>query len=335
MKTRIFSIVKTKIENMTARFPDIGSPRARLMLTGIAFCTIVVIGVFSYGYWYATQPVFCGSCHEIKAEHTSWQKSIHAEVDCGECHGSGFLGLEKVKLGLVDTVKHLSGSYKLPVNKGSELSKYIPSSVCLKCHEPGRVVSPRNTIVMKHKIHIDFGIGCAVCHNRVGHENMTGYQSQIGMEGCFRCHGLAKGSFARGKCSLCHPKTFNLVPPQHRTASWLIPDHGKTAKNDRAKCLNCHQEKFCSNCHGLQVPHTDKFVKKDHYVTGRIKPQTCRKCHRQQNFCSSCHHKEYKGTTDNWLQYHQEVVHENGPSYCFDCHGPTFCAKCHVTAKTN
>jgi hypothetical protein len=335
MKDLILSKTKDRIQNVKEKLPDFTDKRVRFKLAAAVLVMAVLLTAFSCGYWYVTQPSFCGSCHETKAEYVSWTQSIHAEVDCGECHGSGFLGFEKVKMGAIDITKHLLGSYKLPINKDSELSKYIPSSACLKCHAPGRVVSPRNTIVMKHKIHIDDGIGCAVCHNRVGHDNMGGYESQISMKGCFRCHGLAKTSFASGSCSLCHPKTFNLIPPQHRTATWLIPDHGKSAKTDRSKCLTCHQEKFCTNCHGIDIPHNKKFVKTDHNVAGRIKPQTCRKCHRQQDFCSACHHKDYKNPQGGWLLYHQNVVHDNGVSYCFNCHGPTFCAKCHVTGKIN
>jgi len=100
------------------------------------------------------------------------------------------------------------------------------------------------------------------------------------------------------------------------------------------ECSTCHAEKFCSDCHGLEMPHPADFTK-EHGQLGKEKPQTCSRCHgNADRFCDDCHHGselEYESRdTRPWLQAHPTAVKELGAETCFDCHDPTYCAYCHV-----
>lgn len=310
-----------------------------LTLGGVIVLVLVIVGI--YGFYETSQPRFCLGCHEMGPEVESWKSSIHAEVPCNGCHYPGLAGPIKQKIRLIgETYSHFTKKYEGPLNVDSELSKRIDNAGCLRCHTPKRIVTPGKALDKKalekiHKIHVsNKGVNCTTCHNRAGHNKLAGYESFISMNGCFRCHGLAKTAIAPGRCTACHPKKgFDLRPNSHKTGTWLIPDHPKEAKKDITPCMMCHQKTFCRGCHGVEVPHPDKFRKDEHGNLGKRNPQVCRRCHRQYDFCTSCHHKGYTGPPGGWVFVHFRVVAEVGPAYCFSCHGPTFCAWCHVRGE--
>ena len=76
------------------------------------------------------------------------------------------------------------------------------------------------------------------------------------MESCFNCHGIQhgpQGELARGACSACHTKSFNLRPKSH-TAEWKAKPHADSAKASGVNgCLMCHASaKDCDACHTKQ-----------------------------------------------------------------------------------
>lgn len=312
------------------------NPRVLLIIGGTA--VLVIVGVLGFVSSYTSRPDFCTKCHEMQPAYDAWKVSVHAEVDCANCHYPGFFGFFKQKATLTsDVFKHITKSYTVPINADSALSKKVSGDGCLDCHTPKRIITPRRTLVMNHNVHIEKGINCATCHNRAGHPTSKGYQTFISMQGCFRCHGLSKTAIAPGRCNACHPKNFNLIPARgslsHETGTWLHPDHGKNAEKDTTPCMMCHQKTFCRGCHGVEVPHPEKFKKEEHGAIGSKNPEICQKCHRQQDFCNACHHKGYNGPPGGWIPTHKLVVSKVGPAYCFTCHGPTFCAWCHVRGE--
>ncbi len=322
------------------RLPDIQNkgPRTLLIVGGVV--ALVIIAALGFVSSYTSQPGFCAKCHEMQPAYNAWKVSVHADVGCADCHYQGFFGFFKQKAALAsDVFKHITKSYAVPINKSSSLSKEIHSDTCLTCHTPKRVVTPRRTLVMNHNIHIKKGINCTTCHNRVGHPTEKGYQTFISMEGCFRCHGLSKTAIAPGRCSACHPKSFGLIPVSgalsHEAGTWLHGNHGKNAEKDITPCRMCHQKTFCSGCHGVEVPHSEKFIKKEHGGIGSKHPEICQKCHQQQDFCNACHHKayNYNGPPGGWVPTHRFAVAKVGPASCFNCHSPTFCAYCHVRGE--
>jgi hypothetical protein len=100
-------------------------------------------------------------------------------------------------------------------------------------------------------------------------------------------------------------------------------------------CATCHSQQFCTDCHGLPMPHPTGF-QEDHGVAGREAPEVCANCHAKggagtsgTEFCNSCHHPD-GDPTQPWISQHYEVVARVGANECFDCHNPTYCAECHV-----
>ncbi len=101
-------------------------------------------------------------------------------------------------------------------------------------------------------------------------------------------------------------------------------------------CSTCHAEKFCSDCHGLPMPHPADF-QEGHGDLGRNEPAVCATCHAKGDatgtqFCNACHHPDGDPTLP-WIPQHFNAVKETGAQACFDCHAPTFCAECHVSTS--
>ncbi|MDI6717115.1 MAG: NapC/NirT family cytochrome c, partial [Actinomycetota bacterium] len=317
------------------KLPRIKIPPKLVVPLIVGLVVLPALVAAGYASWYTSQPKFCEKCHEMQPAIDSWKKvSLHAEVSCGACHYVGWFSFVKQKIALAsDTYKHFTGRFDQPINADSSLSRAVDNDGCLKCHTPKRVITPRRTLIMDHNVHLKKGINCTTCHNRAGHPGLAEYKTFISMEGCFRCHGLSKTAIAPGRCNACHPKDFDLVPQSHKTPTWQRPDHGKTAKKNISYCTMCHQTTFCRGCHGVEVPHPDKFIKKEHGDIGSKNPQICQKCHDQRDACNACHHKGYNPSLGGWVPTHKYIVANVGPAYCFSCHGPTFCAYCHVRGQ--
>ncbi len=101
-------------------------------------------------------------------------------------------------------------------------------------------------------------------------------------------------------------------------------------------CSTCHAEKFCSDCHGLPMPHPSDF-QAGHGDLGRSSPKVCATCHAQggkaddTRFCNACHHPDGDPALP-WIPQHVDAVRTSGAQACFKCHKPTYCAGCHVAA---
>ncbi|HCG98334.1 MAG TPA: hypothetical protein DE036_00545 [Actinobacteria bacterium] len=329
-----FRDIKSRIRIPRLNLPESQQTRKRLLLGIAGVAGMLFLVAFGYGFWYTSQPGFCVDCHEMKPAIRAWRTSLHSEVPCNTCHAYGVISSLKQKTTLVgEAYRHFTKSYDPQLNRDSELSKKIDNDGCLQCHTPKRIITPRKSLLMNHNIHLEKGVNCTTCHNRAGHPSSSGYKDFISMDGCFRCHGLSKTALAPGRCDACHPtdkKVFDLVPLSHKIGTWKTPDHGKIAKQDTSTCFMCHKKTFCRGCHGVEVPHPEKFVKAEHGSLGNKNPQVCRNCHREKDFCNACHHKGYNERSGGWVPTHKNIVAVAGPAVCFICHGPTYCAWCHV-----
>jgi hypothetical protein len=196
------------------------------------------------------------------------------------------------------------------------------------------------------------------------------HENWMGMDACFRCHSLEAGAKAPGACSACHPANFNLVPPSHAEAGWYqefgesgghAAAYSEEASNVAAAavwveglkkvkhsatvdmgyeqsvntCYTCHAKQFCTDCHGVEMPHPADFST-NHGAAGSENPESCARCHARseleatgKNFCNACHHPQ--GDADrSWIDQHYVAVRDQGASACFECHNPRYCSACHV-----
>lgn len=197
------------------------------------------------------------------------------------------------------------------------------------------------------------------------------------MQACFRCHTqeAVKGA-PRGRCLSCHTADFALVPQDHKVAGFSAKGHGQmaSAEETRAKwltaaesavtreatsgagtstvlwdvsqrkkieqvneCSTCHAKAFCTDCHGIAMPHPRGFAE-SHPNTNGANSQVCTKCHgAPSGFCFDCHHGARLGVKldpkKTWLQQHAAVAKKRGSKGCVrldGCHSPVYCAKCHA-----
>lgn len=165
--------------------------RLRMILFAGA-AVLMLVTILSFAIPMSSNREFCGSCHSNTPSLTSMLESSHARLTCYACHEpASFLVILKVKLlAPKDIVKEALGRVPDPINPGSHLATELPSENCLRCHNmKNRKFSPRNGILMDHEKHVERGINCTRCHNRVAHIGKEGYPLwQTMMEGCFRCH---------------------------------------------------------------------------------------------------------------------------------------------------
>ncbi len=323
----------------------------------VAF-TVVALGVSSTR-WFCAE-----SCHAAQDDTiTAYRRSTHSQVSCMACHMPvnadpfTFVIHKAEKLG--ELYLMVTKDYHLPLNAESHLaqSEDMPSEQCTQCHSENRKITPRKGIIINHEIHEKKKIQCTMCHNRVAHiedfelklrDPNTGEKNQkhddfMEMIACFRCHGLESEAKAPGACSACHPKDFELRPASHLRSGFYTKFGDSKGHTDLKKerpdyCRICHLEKrFCSDCHGLQMPHPKDFTG-GHGDLGKKKAAVCANCHgrgaKGTLFCDACHHKEADPTVP-WIRQHFEFVRRDGAKACLEsCHDPTFCAHCHVRGSS-
>jgi hypothetical protein len=90
-------------------------------------------------------------------------------------------------------------------------------------------------VYFNHSIHVAKGIGCASCHGRVDHMNLTWQESSLQMEWCVSCH--------RNPELHVRPRSevFNMdwaSEDQATLGPKLVADHGIESRDD---CTVCHR----------------------------------------------------------------------------------------------
>lgn len=202
-------------------------------------------------------------------------------------------------------------------------------------------------------------------------EGSKAHEDWMVMDACFRCHGLEPAAEAPGACEACHPVGFDLVPASHDADDWYEPfgasaGHAAAYTEEASRvaeaevwaagfgeiehlatwdmgyeqtvntCYTCHLKAFCTDCHGLEMPHPAGF-EREHGAIGLAEPDTCAACHARSEaeaaaagFCNACHHPQGDAARP-WLLQHNGVVGREGARQCFDCHDPAYCAACHVS----
>lgn len=236
--------------------------------------------------WFCSAP-----CHKVQADTiAAYRASAHAQISCVACHEPAntnpiVVALAKAK-SMAEIPPTVSNTYELPLNK---LSAYaldeheMGSKQCTQCHGKNRDITPSSGLIIKHEVHEKEGVTCTTCHNRVAHNDsaiqftLAGnglHEDFMEMDACFRCHDIEGKRRARGTCSLCHPKGFELVPETHG-AEWLPKAHSEAARESLREfgaaeveaeelihegvsekvavavehCSTCHKKAFCAECH--------------------------------------------------------------------------------------
>lgn len=312
------------------------STRARVVLGVVA--GIVVLMVLT-GF-VTSSPEFCGSCHETAPSYATWAESAHTGVKCVTCHetprewyGQPLRAVERTRLLARDTWRHLTGRLGEP-NDPSAIGRTspMPDEICLQCHAPDRKATSGFRILIDHVEHSERTGSCVACHDYTAHPDPVLGKPLSLMTKCYDCHGTAEQPEASDECATCHPADFDLRPPSHLEDPWMR-DHGYSATNTPGLCDMCHEQSYCTDCHGVEMPHPEWWLEGDpgHGPTveqdGR---DVCFQCHTAEpDSCAACHHQGYDPTLGPWLDQHYDEVRAVGTASCLECHEPLFCATCH------
>lgn len=281
-------------------------------------------------------PSVCGSCHEMKPEHVTWQASAHSQIACTNCHiEPGVIHLVQNKVQALNHVYgHLRKNYYLPV----QMKKTISNAVCENCHTEARKITPSGDIKIPHEKHLARGIACIKCHAGVAHgtiaerqvtidgnfarwtpvlgrQNMVPQYRVISMNICIDCH---KENKAPLNCETCHKKI--VKPSSHLSSPWMQEGlHGQEALKDVNQCNKCH-----SNTKSYTGVHeSDPVVD---YT-------------RSNTYCLDCHLKKPDSHNQNWAWQHGArarndqrgclICHQQGKAKKTDQATATTCESCH------
>jgi cytochrome c-type protein NapC len=287
-----------------------------LIWTGVAVLVLAAFVVVAFTatstYWFCAEV-----CHKVQDDSiAAYDRSSHSMVSCMSCHEPVnadpiTFTLKKAKA-LGELVLTVTNNYELPLNPESSLSlnkEEMGSVQCTQCHSDNRVVTPTKGIIIDHKVHEENEIQCTACHNRVAHNESGDWEPVLSnpnggaksvkhanymtMTACFRCHTLSdtspSGIKAPGKCSACHPASFELKPANHNDPAFFPKGHAELAveaANEQSAalaatterhesgealdvvsvesvnyCSTCHNTKeFCNGCHGVEMPHPASFA---------------------------------------------------------------------------
>jgi hypothetical protein len=206
---------------------------------------------------------------------------------------------------------------------------------CSDCHadlDKSFKAGEHPTLLFTHDMHFGIGVSdCAACHVANTHE--PDRINRPTMVTCYQCHTLEEDARAPGECSLCHPADMDPEPETHLAANWTSVLHPEAAKENPFDCATCHQQQFCNSCHGLQLPHPDDFEGTEHAELFFEDPELCDTCHPREPLvereeCDTCHHPQGPERS-TWIDWHPNVVKDQGAETCFQCHATDTCRTCH------
>jgi hypothetical protein len=110
------------------------------------------------------------------------------------------------------------------------------------------------------------------------------------------------------QCLDCHDSEESDFPFERFSHGLFFAErHAGSARGHKAVCAMCHQERYCSDCHGLRqglkpslknstdgrrrMPHRGDYLTR-HRIDGRIDPTACFRCHgspKKAKLCAPCH----------------------------------------------
>ncbi len=323
----------------------------------------------------------CTDCHTAShvmrpASHVrDWAKTPHAQFakkagvnrcmmchesvkDCDLCHEQQGLGIGPMQAVYLRN---------LPIDPPREAVMVDTRSTptmgqCVFCH-PDIDRTQNGRIIFAHEPHIKRDYKCAACHDVFPHvPDRTIIPT---MDSCYRCHSLKHaewGTVATEECLACHPKTFDLVPPDH-TQAFIIGGHKDPAKAATQTCMTCHASASCVPCHnaraklanGQQSPmvipadHRKPEWQPDHGRLYLAQTGSCSVCHTSGS-CTRCHFTPMPHPSQ-WITTHANngysrqdctVCHKNRET-CQECHHSSVtsnlliaenCVECHEEMKT-
>ncbi len=318
--------------------------RSRRRTLGVRIAIVVgLVALLLVGIDYATSaPALCRSCHSTQSRAASWEKSTHSEVACVSCHQppTAWYALPqrlfaRARLLGRDTWWQLTDGSAEATAASAHGVGAVSSENCLQCHDPNRKATSGYRILIDHAEHAKRNKTCLSCHAKTAHPDAIRGKALSLMDQCFKCHGTAEQPKASADCRVCHPSDYQLLPASHKPAKWKRDGHSKIATTDRAQCDLCHEASFCTDCHGVEMPHPAGWAKgapAGHAAAAETDRLVCARCHLEKpDLCSMCHHRGWEPRTGPWIEQHPLMVEQRGAAFCIQCHFATYCTDCHAS----
>lgn len=264
-----------------------------------------------------------------KADRVLAAHPVHAEngVTCDKCHpaATSAAGTDNL-LPAMETC--------------AECHDVADETNCRQCHanpQAPAAAARVTTLAQKfsHTRHLGPSTDCSVCHGSTAKHEPALPEKSV----CRRCHETAPGL---ADCGVCHAADEARRPATH-TTQWLSL-HATEARVDEARCLVCHTQTDCQECHaGDNVRprvHPLNFAN-NHALEARGNELTCSACHEDPEFCQACHAARHvmpqNHSRADWIVTQGGGRHaEEGEldiESCVMCHdqgtAAPICAECH------
>jgi hypothetical protein len=267
----------------------------------------------------ADVPKLCAECHAENQKEPEW---------CSRCH------LQREGLRPAD---HTGGGWA--TGHGGAGVSYVAAhetsfscqtchpgeNSCAACHRlemphPGGFATSHKSVAWAARgdcLNCHTEATCANCHHKqkpASHAKTPFVHWDAGLLSGSRCETCHSGS---SYCNTCHQKQ----KPDSHTEGW---DHGKAALAFDSRCLFCHQQSTCRECHGIEMPHSGGFV------AAHWKQDTsqCARCHQDRTNCMACHQlvQPQSHRAADWGKTHGKT---DAKASCANCHDEPVCMKCH------
>lgn len=268
-----------------------------LSLFVISFLTVAAISTVSPAITKTNKDI-------IKFSHKK-----HSNLDCDACHKSTAESVS-LKESLLPKKEACAECHDVDNDKDCEMCHYKDTFEAMVKTEAG--------VHFNHKFHMadQKQKDCSSCHKGI-YDVAYSFETPLPqMNSCYACHN--NKTSASEYCESCHISTVNLLPANHKTASFK-KSHKVLAKSSKSDCAMCHDNSFCEACHISTTTITQTNSKTDFYapystynlidgakqqVINRVhelnyrfthgidakgKVSGCKTCHNDATFCSECH----------------------------------------------
>ncbi len=266
----------------------------------------------------------------------SHKKHLERGYECAVCH-----------TGISESVK--AQDRNLPDEKTCRVCHdgAVIRNECSLCHQNmlniGPIPQSERKFIFSHKQHLKYDPNCRRCHEGITQTDYCKGEYLPKMLVCLECHN---GYQASNDCEICHGNVpRQQLRPENHNELWLHA-HRSEARQNRAKCSECHTEDTCLDCHlGYNVLANvhDKDYRLKHALDLKIHATDCAACHNTQTFCQDCHDKERVDKpinhllTADWAVSGHAKAARNQIEACAVCHdGPgSNCITCHKEGGRN
>ena len=216
---------------------------AAVAVIGSFLCLQEPVPRFSHSAHIKTVGLACVQCHTSVAESRSAQDlNLPQPKTCGLCHSEED-GDQRGKVS--DFTPQVPAR---PVHFSHEQHLRIPDLVAriMSALATGRYPEGDPAAIRRQ---IDSEEVCTGCHRGLEATDLGRRENYPLMSDCLVCH-QPKGN-AMAECRTCHVPEFNLLPTDHRTATFFDEHSAEDHSYEVARCRQCHTPGFnpCSQCH--------------------------------------------------------------------------------------